>query len=128
MLDILLARPHHLDGPVHLLGDANGLDHHVGLETAAEATADDLVVHDHFVERHAGGSGGGRLHPCRDLRAEPELAGARRQMHRAIHRLHGGVRQEGHFVMRFDLLAIAQRLVGIADLFGDQTALLGWRP
>ena len=44
-------------------------------------------------------------------------------MNRAVHRLHRGMRQERQFVLRFDLVAAAQRLIGVTGLLGDQTGL-----
>ena len=127
VLDIFLSCPHHLDRPIDLLGDADGFDDHVGLKPATEAAADDLVVDDYFVERNAGRGCRGRLHARLDLGTEPDFASTRRQMHGAIHRFHGGMRQEGHFVMRLDFFTVRQRLVGIADLLGDEAALLAGR-
>ena len=44
MLDVFLARPDHLDRAIDLLRDAHRLDRHVGLEPAAEAAAQQVVV------------------------------------------------------------------------------------
>ena len=54
VLDVLLARPDHLDRPVDLLGDAHGLIAMSGFEPPAEAAADEVVVHGDLVERQAG--------------------------------------------------------------------------
>ena len=45
-------------GPVDLLGDAHGRGDHVGLEPAAEAAADQMIVDDDLVDRQAGRLGG----------------------------------------------------------------------
>ncbi len=45
-------------------------------------------------------------------------------MNRAVHRLHRGVREERQLVVRFELVAVAQRLVRIAGLLGDEAGLL----
>ena len=55
MLDVFLAGPDDLDRPVDLFGDANGGDHHVGLEPAAEAAAEQVIVDDDLVDREPGG-------------------------------------------------------------------------
>src|SRR5262249_61179967 len=58
VLDILFAGPHDLHRSVDLFGDADGRRHHVGLETAAKAAADQLIVHDNLVDRQSGRLGG----------------------------------------------------------------------
>jgi len=51
VLDVLFASPHHLDRSVDLLGDADRRHHHVRLELAAEAAAEQMIVDDHFLDR-----------------------------------------------------------------------------
>ena len=98
VLHVLLARPDHLDRPVHLLGDLHGGVDHVHLQPAAEAAADEVVVHGDFVERQSGDLRRDRLGPGEHLNAHPHLAGGGRDMHGAVHRLHGGMREKGQFV------------------------------
>ena len=71
-----------------------------GFQPAAEAAAEQVVVDGDLVDRHARGLGGLGLDAGHHLGADPDLAGARRQLHRAVHRLHGGVRQERQLVGR----------------------------
>ena len=78
VLDVLFAGPHHLDRTIDLLGDANGRDHHVGLELAAKAAAEQVVVDDHLLDRQPGRLRRLRLHPGHDLRAGPDFAGVGR--------------------------------------------------
>src|SRR5262249_44992502 len=87
VLDVFLAGPHHLYRHVHLLGDADGGDDHVGLELAAKAAAEQVVVDDDFLDRQPGGLRGLRLHARGDLRAGPDLAGVRLDMHGGAERL-----------------------------------------
>ena len=57
MLDIFLARPHHLDRTVDLLGDLDGASDIVGLQPPAKAAADQVIVDHDLVERQARGLG-----------------------------------------------------------------------
>jgi hypothetical protein len=53
VLGVFLARPHHLHRIVHLLGHAHRCYHHVRLELAAEAAAEQVVVDDHLLDRQS---------------------------------------------------------------------------
>ena len=123
MLDVFLAGPHHLDRPVDLLGDAHRRDHHVGLELAAEAAAEQLVVDGDLVDRQAGRLRRLRLHPRHDLGAGPDLAGVRLEMNRAVHRLHRRMRQERQLVGRLEPVAGRKALGDIAVGFRDHAVL-----
>ncbi len=54
VLDILFARPHHLDGTIDMLRNSDGLNHHVGLKLAAKTAAEQVIVRDHFLDRKPG--------------------------------------------------------------------------
>ena len=84
VLDIFFAGPYHLHRPVDVLGDADGRDHHIGLELAAEAAAEQVIVDDHFVDRQPGCFRRFRLHPAHDLRAGPDFTGVGREMNRGV--------------------------------------------
>ena len=53
LLDVLFARPDHLDRAVYLLRDAHRLGDVVDLEPPAEAAADQMIVDDDLLERKA---------------------------------------------------------------------------
>src|SRR5438874_9009849 len=53
VLDVLLAGPDYLHGPLDLLGDAHGLRDVVELESPAESAAQEVVVHDDLLEWQA---------------------------------------------------------------------------
>ncbi len=55
---------------------------------------------------------GSRLRPAHDLNADPDIAAVLGHMDSAIHRLHGGVRQERHLVDGIDLLGDARYRLG----------------
>ena len=50
-------------------------DHHVGLQPAPEAAADQVIVHGHFLDRQTRSFRSLRLGTRRDLRPGPDLAG-----------------------------------------------------
>ncbi len=74
VLDVLLARPDHLDRPVHLLRDLHGAHRAVELESAAEAAAQQVIVDAHLLALQAGQLHDGGLRDARDLRADPDVA------------------------------------------------------
>ena len=73
MADVLLAGPNHLDRTVHLGGYPRGAEGHVGLEPAAEAPAEQVVVHGHLVFRQVRGLGDRLTDPFDHLGADPHL-------------------------------------------------------
>ena len=123
VLDVLLAGPHDLHRPVDLFGDANGRDHHVGLEPAPEAAADQMVVHGHFLDRQAGGLGRLRLNPRHDLGAGPDLAAVGLEMNRAVQRLHRRMGEKRQLVGGVDPVARRQALGDVAGGFRDDAVL-----
>jgi hypothetical protein len=88
-----------------LLGDANGRDHHVGLELAAEPAAEQVIVDDHLVDRKPGRFRRLRLHPAHDLRAGPDFTGVWREMNGGVERLHRRVGQKRQLERRLKLFA-----------------------
>ncbi len=121
MLDIFFARPHDLDGPIDLHCDLNSTNDAVDLEPAAEAAADQVVVNHHLVQRQSGGLCGHRLDSPERLVADPDFAAVLAHMNRAVHRLHGRVREERNLVGRLDLGDRARHCaVDIADVLRDR--------
>ena len=121
MLDVFLARPDDLDGTIDMLGDLDGADHAVDLQPPAEAAADQMIVDDDLVQRQACGLRGHRLNARHGLAADPDFAAVLANMHRAVHRLHGGVREERNLVGRLDLGDGARHgLVDIADILRNR--------
>ena len=123
VLDVFLAGPYHLHRPVDLLGDANGRDHHVGLEPAAEAAAEQMVVDDHLLDRKPGGLRRLRLHPGHDLRAGPDFAGIRLDMNGGVQRLHRRMGEKRQLVGRIEPVAGRKALGDVAFGFGDRAIL-----
>ena len=82
-----------------------------------------MVVHGHLVERQARSRRGERLAARHDLGAGPYFAGVGGDVHRAIQRLHGRMRQKRQFVFAVDPLALRKTLGDVADRFGDDTVL-----
>ncbi len=115
--DVLLTRPHHLDGAVDLLGDPGRAVGHVRLQPPAEAAAQQMIVHGHLAFRQARSLGHRGMHPLNHLGADPHLGRGRRHMDRAVQRLHAGVRQQRHLIGGGDDVACwAERLGDVADL------------
>ena len=121
VLDVFLAGPHDLHRAVDMLGDLDRADDAVGLQPPAEAAADQMIVDHDLVQRQARGLRGRRLDARDRLVADPDFAAVLADMHRAVHRLHRGVRQERNLVGRLDLGGGARHgLVDIADVLRDR--------
>jgi hypothetical protein len=121
--NVFLARPHHLQRVGHLLGEGHGLLDRVGLQPAAEAAAQVLVVHHHLVFGQPGDLGGHAHAARRHLRAHPDLALVGAHVHRGVQRLHGRVGQHGEVVGR-----LHQRALGpLAGFLADDGLALGQR-
>ena len=104
-------------GPSTCLAICDGADDAVGLQPPAEAAADQMIVDHDLLQRQAGGLRRHRLDPRDRLGADPDLAAVLADMHRAVHRLHRGVREERHLIGRLDLGGGARHgLVGVADV------------
>ena len=124
VLDVFLARPHHLHRPLHLHGDLNRAGDAVDLEPAAKSAADQMIVDRDLVQRQAGGFRRGLLSARDDLVANPDFAAVLADMNRAVHRLHRGVGEKRRLVDRLDLRGGAgQRLVDVADILRDRPRL-----
>ena len=120
VLDVLFAGPHHLHRTGDLLCDLHRPDDEVHLKPTAEAAAQEVIMHLDFLRRQAGQLGGRGLSEGRHLRPHPDVAAVRANVDGAVHRLHGGVREERHLVNRLDLLGGARHgLRGIALLARD---------
>src|SRR5262249_39124674 len=124
VLDILLARPDHLDRTIDLLGDLDGTGGAVFLETPAKPTTEQMVVDDDLVQRQSGNLRGSGLYAHDRLAADPDFAIVLAHMDSAIHRLHGRVREEWNLVGRFDLRrSVRQCLVDIANALRNRSRL-----
>ena len=121
VLDVFLTGPHDLHGTIDMFGDLDGADRAVGLQPPAEAAADQMIVDDDLLERQAGGLCGHRLNTRDRLAADPDFALILAKMHRAVHRLHRGVREEWNLVGRLDLgRGACHGLVGVTDVLRDR--------
>ena len=125
VLDVLLAGPDHLHRALDLLGDLHRLGDAVDLQPAAEAAAEQVIVDLDLVQRQAGDLRCRRLRAGQDLRAHPDVAAIRAHVHRAVHRLHGGVGQQRELVDRLECAGGARHGLGdIAILHGDHAGPL----
>ena len=128
VLDIFLAGPHHLHGAGDLLRDLDRPDDEIHLEPPAEAAAQEVVVHLHSLFRQAGQLRSRSLGEGGHLRAHPDIAAIGAHVDRAVHRLHGRMREERQLVDRFDLLSGARHGLGdVAVVARDHARLLGGR-
>ena len=78
----------------------------------AKAAAKQMIVHLDLFKREAGDLRGGGLRPAHDLYTDPNIAAVLGDVHRAIHRLHGGMSQERHLVDGIDFLGGARYGLG----------------
>lgn len=102
VLHVLFARPDHLDRSFDFTRNAHGLGDGIHIEAAPEASAQQVVVHLDFLygqSRHLSRRG---LRAGWHLGAQPDLADLRLQVHRAVHRLHRGLGQQGLLIERLD--------------------------
>ena len=127
LLDVLFARPDHLDRAVDLLRDAHRLGDVVHLEPPAEAAADQMIVDDDLLERKARHLRRDRLRARDDLIADPDLAAVRLHMHGAVHRLHRRMGEERHVIGRLEFRSLAQSRADVAGRFRDRARLLARR-
>src|SRR5713101_8115771 len=93
VLDIFLACPHDLDRTVDVLGDLDGATDAIDLQPPAESAAEQMIVDDDLLQRDARSLCRRRLDARQDLAADPHFALVLANTNRAVHRLHGGVRQ-----------------------------------
>src|SRR5262249_22758229 len=106
VLHILFARPHDLDRGRDLFGNAHRAFYHVGLEPAAEAAAEVMVVDRHLVDWDARGLSRILLASALHLRAGPDLTGAWRQTHGTVHRFHRGMGEKWQLVVGIEAFAL----------------------
>jgi hypothetical protein len=124
VLDILFAAPDDLHRPVNLLCDRNGLGDAVHVEPAAKAAAEQMIVHLDLVGREPSHLRGRSLRAGHHLDSDPNIAAVLGDVHRAIHRLHGSVRQERHLVDGFDLPGCARYCLGEVALATGHDAVV----
>ncbi len=117
MLDIFLAGPYHFDGTVDVLRDLDCATDTIGLQSPAEAAADQMIVEHDLVQRQAGGLRCRYLGTRDGLVADPDFAAILADMDGAVHRFQSRVREERNLIDRFDLGDGAhQRLIDVSDV------------
>src|SRR4030095_15656974 len=84
VLDVLFAGPDHLHRTVHLLCDLDRANDAVGIEPAAEAAANQMVVDHTLLDRQAGGFRGSGLGTRQRLAADPDFATVLLKMNGAV--------------------------------------------
>ncbi len=120
VLHVLLARPHHFDRTVHLLGNLHrGVDH-VDFEPAAEPPSDEMIVYGDLLEGQSGPLRSDGLGSGEHLDAHPDLAGGGGHVHGTVQRFHGGVGEKGQFVGRLEQLSFRQSLGDVARGLGNR--------
>ena len=104
-----------------MLRDLDGPDDSIDLKPPAKSPADQMIVDHDLVQRQTGGFRRGRLDACNGLAADPDFATIVADMHCAIHRLHGRVREERELVGCLDLGDGAREgFVDIADVLSHR--------
>ena len=128
VLDIFLPAPNDFDRAVNLLCDAHRLLDDIGLNTAAEAAPEELVVYLHRLLRQASDLRRGRLHPRCGLGTQPELASIPMERHGAVHGLHRRMSKQGVLIHGVHARrGRGQRHRHVAFLRGDDTFAFGSR-
>src|SRR5260370_25610636 len=95
VLDIFPPAPNDFARAVNLLWDAHRLRDDIGLNRAAEAAPEELVVYLHRLQRQASDLRRGRLHARCGLGTQPELASIPMERHGAVHGLHRRMSKQG---------------------------------
>jgi hypothetical protein len=107
-----------------MLRDLDGANDTVDLQPPAKATADEMIVDHHLVQRQDGDFRSGRLGARDGLVADPNFAAVLADMDRAVHRLHCGVREERNLIDRLDLGdGVRHGPVDIADILRNRTRI-----
>jgi hypothetical protein len=104
VLDVFFARPDDLDRTAHLLRDLHGTHDSVVFEATAEAATEQMVVDAYLLRLQGAEFRHGPLCSAGNLSSHPDVATVLRHVHRAVHRLHGRVREQGLLVHCADLL------------------------
>ena len=112
VLDVFFAGPHHLHRTWDLLRDFDRPDNEIHLEPTAEAAAQEVIVDLDFFRRQTSRFRDRGLGEGRHLRSHPDIAAIRTNVDGAVHRLHGGVREERRLVNCLDLLGGARHGLG----------------
>jgi hypothetical protein len=101
VLDVFLARVHDLHRAVDLLCHLHRANDAVDLETPAEASAEQVIVHGDTLQRQPGDLCCCRLGPREHLSANPDVAAVVAHVRRTVHRLHGRVCEKRNLIDRF---------------------------
>ena len=103
VLDVVFARPDDLYRCLDGLGRLERLLHEIQLEAAPEAPAQVRRMDPYLVGCDTADLGAETLRPRLELRGGPDVHAVGSHVCRAVHRLHGRVRQERQLVRRVDL-------------------------
>ena len=115
VLEIVLARPDHLDGHADSLGCLQGVHDEVLLTPSAEAAAEEGGVDDDLLHGHTRDARARHLGAARILRGRPDLARIGLDVGGGVHRFQACVLEEGHLVDRlYGLAARRETLVRVA--------------
>ena len=117
--DVFFARPHDFDRAGDLLRDPRGVVHHVRFQATTEAAAEHMVVDGHLGRGQVRRLRDCGLRPRQHLSPGPRFGRSRRDVHRAVQRLHGGVREQRHLVLGRHDIAFAEDVADAADFLGD---------
>jgi hypothetical protein len=109
---------------ISLLRDPRGVVRHVRFESPSEAATDDLVVDRHLCLRPVRGLRYRGLHTRHHLRSSPCFRGSRRDVHGAVQRLQGCVREQRHLVLGRHDAALLEDIVDTAFILRDGAVTL----
>ena len=125
MLHVVFAGPRHLHRRIHRFGYFHRFQDEVLFGPPAKATAQVRGVNSHLLGLEPRNLCSSHLREGLKLRRSKDVAAIRAHVCGAIHRFHGGMRQEGHFVNNFHFFGgSAERGICVAVFPRDGPGLL----
>ena len=125
VLDVFLSGPYHLDRSINVLRYASRKNAAVSLEPPPETSADEVIVDLDGLTRQTRQLGYQFLRECRCLGSNPDVATILADMYRAVHRLHGRMRQKRSVIDGIEaLMGTRQRTLHISIVACHDSGLL----
>ncbi len=119
-MHVILARPSDLHGRAGPFRNLDRFGNEILLGAAAKSAAEKRSVYANLFRLQSGDFRAGHLHESLELRGRVNVASVRSNVRSAIHRFHGGVREERDFVGGFDFLGSGgENGVGVTILARD---------
>ncbi len=125
VLDVFLPSPHHLDRPVDVLRYAGREDGAVSVEAPPEPAAHEVIVNLDGLAGQPRQLGYQLLRKSGCLRSHPDVAALFANMNRAVHRLHGRMREKRSMIDSVEtLMCVCQRALRVSVVTRHGSRLL----